>query len=311
MKNHKNEMVMFIGAGRSGSTLIDILLDIDSDCLPVGELRYFFSRSLKEKQLCSCGSNVYDCDFWSSIALGFSPGSVQQDGRDYFDFFERIRNSFRIFLAMVFGMYKEERNKYKFLNNKLVSEIIHKSGKRYIIDSSKFPFRAIALKLFCKDQISLKVIHLVRDPRAVAFSWTTKKVRPEIKSQTAYMGRHSFGYSVLLWILIDISSSFVKLFFSPSQKLLIKYEDFCEKPNYSYEKIIRFIKGTENLSKIDIEAGVELESGNHSISGNPIRFKKIIKIAKDDRWLKNIRRWQSVLWGGVLLPFLIKYKYKV
>ena len=54
-----------MGCGRSGSTILDILLGNSSQIESVGELVFALSRADVER--CSCGLSLSDCTFWSRV----------------------------------------------------------------------------------------------------------------------------------------------------------------------------------------------------------------------------------------------------
>src|SRR5215210_6485081 len=55
------------GASRSGSTLLSMLLDCLPGVVAVGELRYLWSRGLRQNMLCGCGMPFRECDFWRAV----------------------------------------------------------------------------------------------------------------------------------------------------------------------------------------------------------------------------------------------------
>ena len=60
--------VVYVGSwGRSGSTLLDLVLGQIPGFVSVGELRYLWERGLAERQLCGCGRPVTGCPFWGAV----------------------------------------------------------------------------------------------------------------------------------------------------------------------------------------------------------------------------------------------------
>ena len=58
------KLVYVGGHGRSGSTLLDVLLDASPQLLGVGELHHL-PRLLADDQSCSCGTALGRCPFWA------------------------------------------------------------------------------------------------------------------------------------------------------------------------------------------------------------------------------------------------------
>ncbi len=69
------------------------------------------------------------------------------------------------------------------------------SGASVVVDSSKYPLHGLFLSTV--PDIDLIAMLLVRDPRAVAYSWTRHKPRPEIHWKEQEMPRHGVARSAL------------------------------------------------------------------------------------------------------------------
>ncbi|MGH2812195.1 MAG: hypothetical protein ACRDI1_05730, partial [Actinomycetota bacterium] len=60
--------VLYIGgAGRSGSTLLDLMLGQLPGFFAAGELKYVWDRGLLRNELCGCGSSFRECPFWTAV----------------------------------------------------------------------------------------------------------------------------------------------------------------------------------------------------------------------------------------------------
>src|SRR6185312_11260354 len=55
------------GAGRSGSTLLAMLLGGLPGCTAVGELRHIWERGVIANRLCGCGEPFHECPFWTAV----------------------------------------------------------------------------------------------------------------------------------------------------------------------------------------------------------------------------------------------------
>jgi hypothetical protein len=61
------EVLYIAGAGRSGSTLLEIILGNYSGFFSIGEARYFWEYIEQENILCGCGEGLISCEFWSRV----------------------------------------------------------------------------------------------------------------------------------------------------------------------------------------------------------------------------------------------------
>ena len=59
-------LVYIAGYGRSGSTLLDTLLNSHPQIFGAGELFFLFQNLLENKN-CSCGMDMQSCSFWTEV----------------------------------------------------------------------------------------------------------------------------------------------------------------------------------------------------------------------------------------------------
>ena len=74
----KIKVIYISGIGRSGSTLLDIILSTSEKVFSVGEI-FKYNQMLRENIKCSCGKKVKDCSFWKDF-----------DGKDF-----KIKNRYK------------------------------------------------------------------------------------------------------------------------------------------------------------------------------------------------------------------------
>ena len=154
-------MIYILGAGHSGSTLLDHLLSSHSKIESGGELyKYlpYVSDTLGKRpynnRICSCGEHINDCEYWAKIKKSIAA----KHGTFEIDLWETATKKF--------GEY----------NYDVISEMLKTSGKEVFCDSSKKLTRFLALQQY--DYFDMYVIHLVRDGRAVGYSH--QKKRPQL-----------------------------------------------------------------------------------------------------------------------------------
>lgn len=194
--------VLFIGGfGRSGSTLLARMLGQIPGFSFVGELEYVWEKYFVENQLCGCGASFRACDFWKDV--------VQEayEGFDRVDLDEIIRLKYSVdrmrYIPQLVSPWKSQtflENLARYSENagRFYAAISKVSGSRVIIDSSKVP--SYAYTLANMPNIDLRVVHLVRDSRAAAYSWLRKKVDYKIPGEKTYMAQHGPVNSSLGWM---------------------------------------------------------------------------------------------------------------
>ena len=172
--------VLFIaGALRSGSTLLDRVVGGREGFCSVGEAHTIWRGSFEENQLCGCGVPFHECAFWQAVSRqAFDVGTTQFDPATAIhlkDSVGRIRHSPWLLLPRRPKRCRTALSAYGKLIEQLYSVIQAVSGEQVIVDSSKSPAHALILSQL--PGVEVNVVHLVRDPRAVAFSWQRQPQR--------------------------------------------------------------------------------------------------------------------------------------
>lgn len=309
--SHKVKVLFVGGYGRSGSTLLDRLLGQVDGVFSVGELRHIWSRSFGEDQLCGCGVPFSRCDFWSRVVRDALGGFEAVDVAGIKRLKAKVdRARFIPFLGIrrpMSARFDQRLSEYAGLLGRLYRGIQTASGCELIVDSTKDPSYGFVLSRV--DEVDLSVVHLVRDSRAVAYSWKRKKVRPEIHWTEEYMPRYSITKSAAEWTALNFLTSQLK---RVTKYRLIRYEDLVDDPQGTIAELLMFA-GHHAPPASGVGGGESIEFGaNHTVSGNPIRFKRgPITIAADTEWRNNLGAREYALTTALTWPLLATYGYSM
>ena len=180
LEDFVKKIVFIIGAGRSGSTLLDRTLGHHSLAFSVGEI-INLNRELDNNSLCGCGTNFRCCTFWNEIfkELNSRTGINVLDENWKFDisFFHGDRGIRRRIYQLKFARSLLFKRKLRdsiivshIANQELLyNAIFDKTRCELIVDSSKNLRRALLLANHLKN-VRCYFLHLVRDGRAVLHS---------------------------------------------------------------------------------------------------------------------------------------------
>jgi hypothetical protein len=311
MSTSKTKVLYIAGYGRSGSTLLERLLGQQPDCIAVGELTHIWQRSFLENQLCSCGKRFDECPFWRGVIdVGFG-GGAHLDAKHIQNLKESV-DRYRFIPNMHFvDHFPDYRKRWQELSSIMVdlySAIQSVSGAQCVVDSSKDPPYLFFLSTI--EQIDLHVIHLIRDPRAVAHSWTRKKIRPEVIRTEEFMPRYSYSRSAREWVIYNIGTGLIQR--RNVNYIRIRYEDMIRRPNETIA-LIREKTGCSQGFRHTINAkSVDDLAINHTVSGNPLRFDRgKIPLKEDDEWMRMMPSWGKALVTLVTLPLCVHHGYSV
>ncbi|GLQ33208.1 sulfotransferase domain-containing protein [Litoribrevibacter albus] len=265
-----NKVVFIASSSRSGSTIFEQLLSQDPRFFGLGEMRYYYTRMIRDNELCSCGKVGGECDFWSGNFKHVSECGSIIDSQNKID---RIRYLYKyIFL-------KPANVDDPFINNILstYNYAFEKSKVSNLIDSSK---HLSYVFLFSKIHEN-KVVWFIRKPKDVVISWLVPKRRPEITGKITYMEKQSVIFSTLEWVFTNMLFLIMFLVKGKAKVKPVFYEDFVNNPGGIYSEFLDFMgykPNVELLSSLDSSKSFEVNE-NHQVAGNPVRFNTgVIKI---------------------------------
>lgn len=308
-KENKVNVIYIGGAARSGSTIIGELLgSLDNACL-VGELRHAW-QAFKNNRTCACGVEVQECPLWIDVsrsAFG-DRHKLFEGAADRMLTLQHQISRWRLWRASFLKHSKKRLTKAEkeYIENwsRLYLAIQEVSGKDFIIDTSK-SFSHFSNLLQAND-FTIHVVHLVRDSRAVAYSWQRKKENPFWMGQQRYMPRLSLAQSSIRWLTVNLNFDLFRERTETYQ--LIRYEDVMDNPQQDLSKIIDRLCMEEKLNFLNKREFTKPVM--HSVSGNAIRFDiSNITLKPDEAWKHNLSSLKKTFTTLLTLPLLWKYNY--
>jgi len=308
-EDHKVKVLYVAGWGRSGSTILGRILGQVSSFFLVGELRYVWDRGLNENRLCSCGVPFRECQVWQEIMAGAFGDDDHVDAQRLIGLRERELRT-RHLLTSAIGSARTRvarMGEYQGNLEKLYRAVRDVRRSRVVVDTSKFPSYGYVLQH--TPGIELYVLHLVRDPRAVAYSWESRR-KPKMDRRDGpgnSMTPHGFVESSLVWDEWNLAIENVWKR-KPERYMLLRYEDFVKSPRNSVQDILRFL-GEEAESPFVGEREIAMEVP-HTFSGNPDRFQSgTVTIKPDEGWRHNMGAARQAMVTALTWPGLVRYGY--
>jgi hypothetical protein len=306
--------VLYIGGhGRSGSTILAQTLGQIPGFVNVGELWQVWYRGLRENERCGCGRLFYSCEFWRAVGDEAFGGwdNVDVDKMVAFrPYLKGQRYTPHYALAAKTGVRSGKINTLLEeggpVLERLYRAIQRVSGAGVIVDSSKRSSYAVLLSLL--PFADLRVAHLVRDSRAVAYSWQRTKESPAVVGGRL-MPRMSPAKVSRVWSVQNYSYGLLSGFARLSR---LRYEDFVDDPTfYLAETLSRVGCDDEAGSLHDVVRGREISlSVDHTVSGNPSRFRTgKIELQLDEEWKGKMRGADKNVVTALTAPLLLKYGY--
>jgi hypothetical protein len=317
MENHKvteQATVLYLGGhGRSGSTILAQTLGQIPGLVYVGELWHVWYRGIRDNERCGCGQLFSSCEFWSAVGEEAFGGWENVDVDKMVKlrpYVERRRYTPHYALAAKTNVRSRKVNTLREecgpLLERLYRAIQTVSGAAVIVDSSKHFSYAVLLSLL--SFADLRVVHLVRDSRAVAYSWGRTKESPAVVGGRL-MPRMSPAQASRAWSIQNYPYALLSGLAYLSR---LRYEDFVSNPNvYLAETLVRVGFDDEANRLHDVIRGRQIFlSKEHTVSGNPVRFRTgSIELQPDEEWRIKMRGTDKNIVTALTAPLLLKYGY--
>jgi Sulfotransferase family len=303
----RTKVLYVVGLGRSGSTILSNSLGQIGDCFSAGELNFIWKHNVLENRLCGCGRPFRECLVWTRVMEEAFGGMDGVDPREMM----RLQSSgtrtrhIPLMLAPRGERVLKERLEKLLINYRRLYEAIGSvTGSQVIVDSSKEPAHGYAMSLV--SGVDFRVVHLIRDPRAAAYSWLKKKPQPDSK-EIEHMHRQSPAMSSALWDAWNASAEALWRR-TPEKYLRLRYEDFVADPRESLKRILEFVGLTAELplaGEREVRLGI-----SHTVSGNPNRFETgAVELRPDREWMDKMEPRHRALVTALTFPLLKHYGY--
>jgi hypothetical protein len=293
--------VLYItGWCRNGSTLIgNILNEIEGFC-HVGELHYLWKNFLSKgtNTRCGCGASLATCEVWRPVleTTGLHE-KVEEYAERVLTYQECVRTRHIRRVLGYAGQGSSCLAAYAEILSHTYAAIQSVTGAGIIVDGSKYPAEAALLPHV--QGVRPTYLHLVRDPRAIAYSWSRAK---------EYIPAMSASRSTAYWVGFNLASDAIRRQY-PDTSLFLRYEDFIAEPAAGIERILRLL-GIDPARNPVQGRSVTLNV-NHTVTGNPDRLEggSVTVRAQDVDWRNKLPRTSALAATLLSAPFMRRYGY--
>jgi hypothetical protein len=303
------KVLKITGLGRSGSTILDIVLGNHPCVESVGEVGNLIRtgwvsreslRAIDQERLrvpiCTCGKRldvpyVEDpdeaCPFWSAVRREW----VARADAEAIESYPKLQNDFEPKRRWPRLLYERRRpsaafRSYAGLTRAFFESVRAVSGKPLVVDSSKSAARAFALWMV--PGIDLRVVHLVRDGRGVIAS-RRKSFEKDLQAGIMWDHKgHPLWKTSVRWTDQNLAAEWVCARLGPKRAMRLRYEDFVADPQAALGRIGSLI----GLDLTDVakaaSSGQPMRAG-HNVGGNRTKKSGYITLRPDEQ------EWKSAL----------------
>ncbi|MBS1746339.1 MAG: sulfotransferase [Bacteroidetes bacterium] len=267
------QVIYIIGSGRSGTTLLDIILGNAAGVFSAGELNRFTERNGTPTDT----NNIELMNFWEKVCTGLSK-QINEPPIHYAGLSKKFEHHFSFYYLFIppnkkqFSIYANFQQKFF---DALQTNVQTQFQKNIIIDSSKYALRGYFLSMILGKQISF--INIKRNPLAVVESFQKKDVEQEPKSRLK-ANLYLLAVNCLsLWVFKKLKNKHALS--------SIYYEDLLKDP-------LSTLSGIENDLGISLQKAKDIISENHQLKvgylfdGNRLRVEKMISLKRTNATYK-------------------------
>lgn len=295
--------VLFIGgAGRSGSTLLEMLLDQIDGVTAIGEVTDIWDAGLVRGERCGCGLPFHECPFWTAVGERAFGGWDRVDAPAMLALHDRVarnRQLPKLLLLRFMPRFDAQVAEYATVLERIFEAVAEVSGDRarLVVDASKWTTHALVLRRI--GALDLRIVQLVRDPRGVVHSWGRELARPHAmgtaRIDAAEMRRDRPHVAALHWSVLHAGLDLIARKGVP--RLIVGYDDLIAAPRQAIASIMAFAGHDPGAPGLEFthEDRVRVQAG-HGIAGNPARFSSgEITLRASERWREEMPRTTQFL----------------
>jgi hypothetical protein len=304
-------VIDIVANGRSGSTLVGLLLGQLPGFVDAGELRYVWTQRLGKagNVLCGCGTVLHECPFWEEVGKEAFGGWDALDAPHVLQLQRAVERERLLPLLVeprVSRAYETKLNEYADLLGRLLQGIAKVSDARVVVDGPSLLSRALVLRHV--SGIDLSFLHLVRDSRGVAFSWSKRVARPETVGSVVYMPRYSPAAVSARWLYHNVGAHLLGLL--RHHHAFMRYETFVDDPRAELTRVLQLLGQADSIPSLEF-LGQEMNlKPTHSVWGNPMRLDSgPLSIKLDDQWRRDMSERDRRVVTTLTWPLLSAYGY--
>ena len=253
-------IIYIAGYGRSGSSVLGVLLGAHPDIFNAGALGQA-TAMLRDGATCTCGATLLACSFWSAGIRGIPTHETDRQGS----------------------------------TGRLAEFAARRSGARFIVDGSKSTYHYAARPFrYLQSGKEVYIIHLIRHPAAVLRS--ALKGQNSRLERGVVVGPVSRPLERLRtlwgWFHANLIASFYRWKY-PDKSMRVDYENLCRQPHTELARIGALIGVNLGIVAGRIDRAEAFEVG-HELAGNRILRSGSIVFRSDSQEATIAGFWSAV-----------------
>lgn len=289
-----------LSSGRSGSTLLELLLATHPGVETLGELVLLPGLARDPAARCACGLPLRACPVWSGVlAIGSPAGASAPDPfREQPDAGRTLRPA--LLPELLTGRVRPATQAFAERYARRVRTVTGLAARLLapspgepplVVDASKDPYRLAVLAIDAT--MELWVVHLVRDPRGYLTS--TRRPGDGIGPSARRAAR---------WTVQHHLAERVRRLVPARRWTTLRYEDLAARPGEVLEGLGTWLGLPPGFDPDGFRS-----HPTHALGGNPMRSRSD-PVRLDERWRRDLPAAHARLCWAVAGPTARRYGYR-
>ena len=337
------KVLKITGLGRSGSTILDVVLGNHPQIESVGEVTRLIrtgwvggeslrgiGRKRLRRRVCTCGKRLdapevenaeEACPFWSRVRREWVE---RVDPRDDIEGYPRLQDDFELKRRWPRLLCEARRGpsarfrSYARLTRAFYESVRAASGRPVVVDSTMVSVRTFALSMV--PGIDLYAVHLVRDGRGVVASHRKSFEKDLLLAagergglparwKAAARRRVLYPESVVRWVAHNLISGWVCARLGPGRAMRLRYEDFVADPQAALGRIGSLV-GLDLAGVAQAASSGEPMRAGHNIGGNRTKKSGYVTLRPDaQEWREALSPAEQRLSWALMGWLMRRYGY--
>lgn len=298
--------VLYVGGtGRSGSTLLARMLGSAPRVASAGEVRFAWERGYVENRSCGCGVPVRACPVWTDVVTRWRGEVPTPDVAASLQADLTRTTRMRTLPSWLDGSPPAGAAAIADGLGRLLGDVADVAGADVVVDSSKLPTHAALLAT--ADLIDLRVVHLLRDPRATAWSWQRRRATRQLEDDDEPLDTFSPAKAAVLW---SIWNGALPRLVDPERVLTVRYEDLMRSPRATTDAVLAHAGLPSGAVPFLDDRTVDI-AVSHTVAGNPGRLRHgATPLRADAEWRRAMPARDRRLVSTLTLPVRRQHGYR-
>jgi hypothetical protein len=264
LEQSRPDILYIMGTGRSGTTILEILLANSAGISGVGELKHIFRDGFLRNFPCGCGRPGRQCELWSSVLRSTRWGEAEWKAMAQATTELESHGRFPLLWA---GFDGKSMPLYQQASETLFDAVSAATQSRVIVDSSKYAGRALALARLFPDRA--RVLCITRSAAGIIAAFAKRNDEEQRPKGTLAAAAY------YLYVLLCLRLVRARL---ADRCLAVRFEDLNRDPQGVLGKIETWSGYSLAASRAKLAAGDLFDVG-HIVTGNRLRKKGRVRFA--------------------------------